>query len=196
MVTKLFGFIAVAALAVSGPALVGSSKSCCAPGADCCYPGSPCCTECCYPGSECCYPGSPCCAGEVGSLAAYGPGEDTKPVELTKAPAKAGCKCCAAEDGKGEKAADKPAKVDPKAVTLTVDGMTCAGCAKSVTKSLAAVENVESVVVDVKAKTATVTPKAGKSPSAKDLWEAVEKAEYKPTKLEGPDGTFEKKPTK
>lgn len=124
-------------------------------------------------------------------------GQDVpKPIELPKAPAKAGCKCCAAEDGKGEKAADKPAKPDPKAVVLTVDGMTCAGCAKAVTKALAAVENVEAVVVDVKAKTATVTPKAGKSPSAKDLWEAVEKAEYKPMKLAGPDGEFEKKPTK
>lgn len=118
--------------------------------------------------------------------------EVPKPIELPKAAAKAGCKCCAGED---EKAA-KPAKADPKAVTLTVDGMSCAGCAKTVTKALAAVEGVDSVVVDVKAKTATVTPKAGKSPSAKDLWEAVEKAEYKPTKLAGADGTFEKKPTK
>ena len=119
-------------------------------------------------------------------------GQDApKPIKLTDAPAKAGCKCCA-DDAKAE----KPAKADPKAVTVSVDGMTCAGCAKSVTKALSAVEGVESVVLDLKAKTAVVTPKAGKSPSAKDLWEAVEKADYKPTKLAGPDGTFEKKPTK
>ncbi len=117
--------------------------------------------------------------------------EPPKPIKLPDAPAKAGCKCCA-DDAKAE----KPAKADPKAVTVSVDGMTCAGCAKSVTKALAAVEGVESVVLDLKAKTAVVTPKAGKSPSAKDLWEAVEKADYKPTKLAGPDGTFEKKPTK
>jgi copper chaperone len=136
------------------------------------------------PGKSCCTPG------------ADGPGEDAKPLELPKASTKAGCKCCAPDDGKGEKAADKPAKPDPKAVVLTVDGMTCAGCAKAVTKALAAVDGVEAVAVDVKAKTATVTPKAGKTPSAKDLWEAVEKAEYKPTKLAGPDGSFDKKPAK
>lgn len=125
-------------------------------------------------------------------LVASGRADDAKPVELPKAPAKAGCKCCAADEPK----ADKPAKPDAKAVVLTVDDMTCAGCAKTVTKALAAVDGVESVAVDVKAKTATVTPKAGKTPSAKALWEAVEQAEYKPTKLVAPDGTFEKKPAK
>ena len=121
-------------------------------------------------------------------------GQDvTKPIELPKAPAKAGCKCCQSDQ---PAKADPTAKLDPKVSKLTVDGMTCAGCAKTVTKALSAVEGVESVVIDLKAKTATVTPKAAKSPSPKDMWEAVEKADYKPTKLEGPDGTFEKKPTK
>jgi len=121
-------------------------------------------------------------------------GQDApKPIELPKAPAKAGCKCCqAAQPVKAE----QPVKLDPKASKLTVDGMSCAGCAKTVTKALSAVAGVESVVIDLKAKTATVTPKAAKSPSPKELWEAVEKADYKPTKIEGPDGTFEKKPTK
>lgn len=179
MVTKLFvGLVAVAAVAATGLAWAGSGKSCCAPGADCCFPGSPCCGE-----------------GPT-PFAADGPGDGAKPAEVPKAAAKAGCKCSAADDGKGEKAADKPAKPDPKAVVLTVDGMTCAGCAKAVSKALAAVEGVEAVAVDVKAKTATVTPKAGKTPSAKDLWEAVEKAEYKPTKLAGPGGSFDKKPAK
>lgn len=132
-------------------------------------------------------------AASVALAAAYASGQDApKAIELPKMPAKAGCKCCAGEDAKVE----KPAKADPKAVTLSVDGMTCAGCAKTVTKALSAVEGVESVAVDLKAKTATVTPKAGKSPSAKELWEAVEKADYKPTRLAGPDGTFEKKPSK
>ena len=179
MVTKLFaGLAAAAAVAATGLAWAGAGQSCCAPAAGCCYPGSPCCGE------------------DPSPFAADGPGDEAKPAELPKAAAKAGCKCCAADDGKGEKAADKPAKPDPKAVVLTVDGMTCAGCAKAVTKAIAAVEGVESVAADVKAKTATVTPKAGKTPSAKDLWEAVEKAEYKPTKLVGPDGSFDKKPAK
>lgn len=190
MLTKLFaGLVATAAVAAYGLAFASSGKSCCTPGADCCFTGSLCCTDCCAPGAACCYPGSPCC-GEPSAIPT-----DT-PAELPKAVAKVGCKCCSPDDGKGEKAADKAAKPDAKAVVLTVDGMTCAGCAKTVTKALAAVEGVESVAVDMKAKTATVTPKAGKSPSAKALWEAVEKAEYKPTKLEGPDGKFDSKPTK
>ena len=109
---------------------------------------------------------------------------------------KPGCKCCAADDGKLGKAADKHAKPNSKSVVLTIDDMTCSGCAKSVTKALSAVDGVEAVTVDLKAKTATVTPKGASSPSAKSLWEAVEKAEYKPTKLEGPDGKFDKKPAK
>lgn len=116
-----------------------------------------------------------------------------KAIELPKAPAKAGCKCCQPEQ---PIKAELPAKLDAKASRLTVDGMTCVGCAKTVTKALTAIEGVESVVVDLKAKTATVTPKGDKKPSPKDMWEAVEKADYKPTKLEGPDGTHEKKPTK
>jgi copper chaperone len=116
-----------------------------------------------------------------------------KPVEAAKAPAKTACKCGQAEQ---PVKTEQPAKSEAKTTKLTVDGMTCAGCAKSVTKALTAVEGVESVVIDLKAKTATVTPKAGKAPSQKALWEAVEKAEYKPTKIEGPDGTSEKKPTK
>jgi copper chaperone CopZ len=118
--------------------------------------------------------------------------EGPKTIVLTQAPAKAGCKCGHAEPVNAE----QPAKLNPKATQITVDGMTCAGCAKTVTKALTAVEGVESVVIDLKAKTATVTPKADKKPSPKDLWEAVEKAEYKPTKLEGPEGMFEKKSTK
>ncbi|CAN5468126.1 hypothetical protein BH11PLA2_BH11PLA2_20960 [soil metagenome] len=119
-----------------------------------------------------------------------------KPVESPKGSAKSGCMCTHAAHADQPVKAEQPAKLDPKASKLTVDGMTCAGCAKTVTKALSAVEGVESVVIDLKGKTATVTPKAAKSPSPKELWEAVEKADYKPTKLEGPDGTFEKKPTK
>ena len=49
---------------------------------------------------------------------------------------------------------------------------------------------------DVKETTATVTPKADKAPSPRELWEAVVKAGYTPSLLEGPDGKFEKKPVK
>lgn len=49
---------------------------------------------------------------------------------------------------------------------------------------------------DVKEATATVTPKKDKAPSPKELWEAVVKAGYAPSLLEGPAGKFEKKPEK
>ena len=48
---------------------------------------------------------------------------------------------------------------------------------------------------DAETQTATVTPDAAKAPSPKALWEAVEKAGYKPTKLVGPAGTFSAKPS-
>lgn len=184
MLTKLFaGLIAVVGLS-GASARPAPSLSCCYPGAECCFPGSQCCAteaDCCFPGSPCCVPGTACCA----SFAA-----DTAPAPRAKTEYKA---CCQPDQPVN---ADQPAKTEAKATKLTVGDMSCAGCAKTVTKALTAVEGVESVVIDLKAKSATVTPKAGKSPSPKELWEAVEKADYKPTKLEGPDGTFEKKPTK
>ncbi|MEO2089477.1 MAG: hypothetical protein ABGY75_08275, partial [Gemmataceae bacterium] len=101
MVTKLCaGLVAMAAVAASGLALSGPGQACCAPG------------------SECCYAGSLCCAGEpTGQPAADGPGQEAvKPVELPKAPAKAGCKCCAGDDAKAEKPA-KAAERKPGSVT-------------------------------------------------------------------------------
>lgn len=77
---------------------------------------------------------------------------------------------------------------------ITVDGMHCEGCAKKVAKKLEAVKDVASAKVDVKSNKATVAPSKDRSVSAKALWEAVETAGYTPTKLEGPSGTFTKKP--
>ena len=152
-------------------------ETCCFPGSECCYPGSPCCESCCYPGSECCFPGSPCCGSFVSTDAAL--------------KVKAGCGgCCTVQQ------AEQPAKADAKASKLVVDDMECAGCAKTVIKAVSAVAGVEAATADIKTKTLTVTPKAGKTPSPKDLWEAVEKAGYKPVKLDGPDGAFDKKPAK
>lgn len=59
-----------------------------------------------------------------------------------------------------------------------------------------AVTGVESVKTDVKESTAIVTPKKDMVPSPKELWEAVVKAGYSPSVLEGPDGKHEKKPEK
>ena len=68
------------------------------------------------------------------------------------------------------------------------------GCARKVVKSLTAVSGVKSADADVDAKTVTVTPEADKTPSPKAMWEAIENAGYKPSKIEGPSGTFKEKP--
>jgi copper chaperone CopZ len=174
MIAKLCSGIALlSGITVSGWALAGSGNSCC------------------FPGSESCFVGSPCGGGVAPSADA----DEPLPLKLTIAAPKAGCKCGAGEAPKEAPKVEHPAKVDAKLSTMIVEGMTCAGCAKTVSKAVSAIADVESAEVDVKTKTVTVTPKAGKILSAKDLWEAVEKAGYKPSKFEGPAGKFVSKPT-
>ncbi len=83
---------------------------------------------------------------------------------------------------------------DPAPTTITVPGMHCGGCAKKIAAKLTAVVGVAKAEADVEAKTIKITPKANVVVSPKALWEAVEKAEQTPTKLEGPSGVFTKKP--
>lgn len=70
----------------------------------------------------------------------------------------------------------------------------CEGCAKRVRQNLEAVSGVSEVTTDLKAKTATITPKGDATPSPKSLWEAIEDAGKTPVKLLGPSGTFTSKP--
>lgn len=108
-----------------------------------------------------------------------------------------GSPCCApAATGAGV-TPPLPVKADAAATsTIAVDGMSCAGCAKTVGKAVAAVEGVESAVADVKTKSLTVVAKTGATPSPRALWEAVEKAGYTPTRIAGAAGTFEEKPAR
>jgi copper chaperone CopZ len=87
-------------------------------------------------------------------------------------------------------AADSPVET----TTITVEGMHCAGCAKSLSTKLKAVKSVQNADVDLATKTARITPIAAEKVSPKALWETVVKAGYKPTKLTGPSGTFTKAP--
>ena len=82
----------------------------------------------------------------------------------------------------------------PKKTVITIEDLDCPVCAKDVEKAVAKVAGVDTVTTDVNTQTATVAPKANTAPSPKALWEAVESAGYKPTKLEGPSGTFTAKP--
>lgn len=83
---------------------------------------------------------------------------------------------------------------DARPSVLTVKGMHCAGCAKKIAGKLTAVRGVEQVKADVPKSYFLVTPVEGQTPSPKALWEAVEKAGYTAVKLEGPSGSFSKKP--
>jgi copper chaperone CopZ len=81
-----------------------------------------------------------------------------------------------------------------KTTVITIEDLDCPSCAKHVEKAVAKVAGVDSVKTDVEKQTATVVPQTGKTPSAKALWEAIEEAGFKPTKLEGPSGKFTAKP--
>ncbi len=83
---------------------------------------------------------------------------------------------------------------NPTATTITVPDMHCMGCAKKMANQLYQVPGVAKVQANVEATTLTVTPKEQQAVSPRGLWEAIEKAGYRPRKLEGPSGTFTQKP--
>lgn len=83
---------------------------------------------------------------------------------------------------------------DPPTTTISVEGMHCAGCAVKVSRNLQSVAGVSEAQVDASKALAIVSAKPNAIPSPRSLWEAVEKAGYKPTKLVGPAGTFTSKP--
>jgi copper chaperone CopZ len=83
---------------------------------------------------------------------------------------------------------------ETQATTITIQGMHCGGCAAKATRHLQTVEGISTAQADAGQANAIVTPKTNAVPSPRALWEAVEKAGYKPTKLIGPSGTFTEKP--
>jgi copper chaperone CopZ len=83
---------------------------------------------------------------------------------------------------------------DPAPTTITVPDMDCASCAKKVGGKVAEVPGVGKVEYSVETRIIKVTPKPGAVLSPRALWEAIEKGGKDPSKLEGPGGTFTKKP--
>jgi copper chaperone CopZ len=82
----------------------------------------------------------------------------------------------------------------PAVTRITVEELHCAGCARQVATKLQKIPGVAKVEMNLKAKMMFVTPRPQVVLSPRALWEAVEKAEEKPVKLEGPTGTFTAKP--
>jgi copper chaperone len=83
---------------------------------------------------------------------------------------------------------------EPTRTTITIEDLHCAGCAKRVVRKLTAVPGVASARAEMKTSSVTVLPQAQRVPSPRELWEAVEKAGFRPKKLVGPAGTFTAKP--
>jgi copper chaperone CopZ len=83
----------------------------------------------------------------------------------------------------------------PVTTVIEVHNMHCADCARRIARKLYAVPGVVGVRTNVAANTATISPQQRKQPSPKAMWEAVEKAGFKPLRLEGPYGTFVSKPS-
>lgn len=82
----------------------------------------------------------------------------------------------------------------PSSTSILVPKMHCMGCAKKMATELYKVAGVGQVLVSVETTTMTVRAKDGQAISPRGLWEAVERAGYQPTRLEGPNGVFTSKP--
>lgn len=78
--------------------------------------------------------------------------------------------------------------------SIQVSDMHCSDCAQKIANKLYKLAGVAKVHANLKSNTAYVTPVAGKKISARKMWEAIEKAEFKPVKLVSPTKTYTKKP--
>ena len=78
--------------------------------------------------------------------------------------------------------------------TIHVHDMHCADCAKQIARKLYALPGVVEVRADVNKNIAYVVPQKDKTLSSRAMWDAVESAGFAVARLEGPQGTFTKKP--
>ena len=83
---------------------------------------------------------------------------------------------------------------DASRTVVTIDGMHCQSCAKKIDEKLRAVPGVEVAQTNAQSASALIDAQPRRTLSPRALWEAVEKAGFKPVKLSGPSGTFTAKP--
>jgi len=184
MIVKLLVALAVAAfLSVAGATLIGKSGHCCGVQAACCELQSADTTD---KSSE---------LDPAQGLVTTPECCEQADVKVTKTGCcKSGCSQTTA-GGPTVPVAD--VKAENTGITVvTVDGMTCGGCAATVSKAVGAVIGVVSAKADAKTGLVTVTAKKDASVSPKALWEAIGKSGYTPTKITGPAGSFTTKPAK
>ena len=89
--------------------------------------------------------------------------------------------------------AQTPVPVSP-ATVVTVPEMSCPSCAKKLSNELLKVPGVAQATANTQGKTMTVVPRNGQAASPRQIWEAVERAGYQPSRLDGPSGSFTAKP--
>lgn len=77
---------------------------------------------------------------------------------------------------------------------ITIPEMDCPSCAKEIVSHLQQVPGVGSVQVRVQDRVVFVLPQQGRTPSPRTLWENVEKAGYRPSRLDGPNGSHTSRP--
>src|SRR5262249_17940937 len=83
----------------------------------------------------------------------------------------------------------------PQPITrIELTELHCMGCARKIARKLHAVPGVAEVRADVKAKTLFVIHRPDATPSPRGLWEAVEEAGHKPTRMETPSASYTSKP--
>lgn len=77
---------------------------------------------------------------------------------------------------------------------ITLEELDCAGCVKKIAAKLGTVPGVSRVQGDIPAAVIWVLHQPALNPSPRAMWDAVEKADHTVVKMEGPAGTFTKKP--
>jgi hypothetical protein len=98
---------------------------------------------------------------------------------------------CLVGAGPGASAAEAASAFRATSITIKMENENCAKC---ITTSLREVPNVGEVTADSGKKVVTVSPVGLRAPSARALWEAVEKTGHVVVQLQGPQGKFTSKP--
>ena len=83
----------------------------------------------------------------------------------------------------------------PPVTAIYIKNLHCEGCAKRLRARLYKVPDVLKVSTNLKQGVAVITPTQGTSVSLKALWEAAETEKFQVSKVSGPQGVFNKKPS-
>ena len=80
-------------------------------------------------------------------------------------------------------------------IALQVKSIHCEGCAKTIQSKLYTIKGVLKVKTDIQKNLIVIVPASGKTLSARQLWEVLEKANFQPVRLTVPGKVFTKKPS-